>query len=270
MKLFEVIFDVEGKEKKLDEIGKLMSDPNFWDSNGENQKILKERTLLLNSIAPWKQEVKELEEMNILLQLIEEQKDEQEAQDLLQKIEKSEETIKQMEFQRMLGGEQDPRNAIVSINAGAGGTEAQDWSEMLLRMYLRWSERRGFQTEIIDILAGEEAGIKNVTFTVNGPYAYGYLKAETGIHRLVRISPYDAGARRHTSFASAFVIPEAPDDIVIAIDEKDLKIDTYRSSGAGGNTSIKRILRSGLPIFPQGSWSHVRTNGPSIRIRRWR
>ena len=273
MKLFEVIFDVEGKERKLDEIGKLMSDPNFWDSNGENQKILKERTLLLNRIAPWKQEVKELEEMNILLQLIEEQKDDQEAQDLLQKIEKSEETIKQMEFQRMLGGEQDPRNAIVSINAGAGGTEAQDWSEMLLRMYLRWSERRGFQTEIIDILAGEEAGVKNVTFTVNGPYAYGYLKAETGIHRLVRISPYDAGARRHTSFASAFVIPEAPDDIVIAIDEKDLKIDTYRSSGAGGQhvnktDSAVRIthLPTGIVVACQNERSQHKNKAMALKI----
>jgi len=250
-----------------------MSDPNFWDSNGENQKILKERTLLLNSIAPWKQEVKELEEMNILFHLIEEQKDEQEAQELLQKIEKSEETIKQMEFQRMLGGEQDPRNAIVSINAGAGGTEAQDWSEMLLRMYLRWSERRGFQTEIIDILAGEEAGVKNVTFTVNGPYAYGYLKAETGIHRLVRISPYDAGARRHTSFASAFVIPEAPDDIAIAIDEKDLKIDTYRSSGAGGQhvnktDSAVRIthLPTGIVVACQNERSQHKNKAMALKI----
>jgi len=273
LKLFEVIFDVEGKEKKLDEIGKLMSDPNFWDSNGENQKILKERTLLLNSIAPWKQEVKELEEMNILFHLIEEQKDEQEAQELLQKIEKSEETIKQMEFQRMLGGEHDSRNAIVSLNAGAGGTEAQDWSEMLLRMYLRWAERRGFQREIIDILPGEEAGIKNVTFTVSGPYAYGYLKAEVGIHRLVRISPFDAGARRHTSFASIFVIPEVPDDIVIDIDEKDLRIDTYRSSGAGGQhvnktDSAVRIthLATGIVVACQNERSQHKNKAMALKI----
>ena len=273
MKSFEVIFDVEGKEKKLEEIGKLMSDPNFWDSNGENQKILRERTFILNSITPWKQEVKELEEMNILLQLIEEQKDEQEAQDLLQKIQKSEEAIKQMEFQRMLGGEHDSRNAIVSMNAGAGGTEAQDWSEMLLRMYLRWAERRGFQTEIIDILPGEEAGIKNVTFTVNGPYAYGYLKAEVGIHRLVRISPFDAGARRHTSFASIFVIPEVPDDIVIDIDEKDLKIDTYRSSGAGGQhvnktDSAVRIthLATGIVVACQNERSQHKNKAMALKI----
>ena len=230
----------------------MMSEPNFWDSNGENQKILKERASILDSISPWKQEQKEIEEMNILLRLIEEQQDEQEAQELLKKIEQSEEIVKQMEFQRMLGGEHDPRNAIVSINAGAGGTEAQDWSEMLLRMYLRWSERRGFQTEIIDILPGEEAGIKNVTFTVNGPYAFGYLKAEIGIHRLVRISPYDAGARRHTSFASLFVIPEVPEDTVIAIDEKDLKIDTYRSSGAGGQHVNKTDSAVRITHFPSG------------------
>ena len=134
----------------------------------------------------------------------------------------------------MLRQEEDAMNAIVSIHAGAGGTEAQDWVEMLLRMYLRWAENRGYKTEIIDYLAGDEAGVKSVSFTLEGEYAYGYIKAEIGIHRLVRISPFDASARRHTSFASVFVYPEVDDDIVIDIDEKDLRIDTYRSTGAGG------------------------------------
>jgi peptide chain release factor 2 len=273
LKPSEGIFDVEGKEKKLDEMAKMMAAPNFWENNGENQKILKERAFIMDSISAWKQGKKELEEMDILLQLIEEQQDEQEALELQKKIEKGEEIVKEIEFRRMLGGEHDSRNAIVSINSGAGGTEAQDWSEMLLRMYLRWSERRGFKPEIIDILAGEEAGIKNVTFTVNGPYAYGYLKAEVGIHRLVRISPYDAGGRRHTSFASVFVIPEVPDEIVVAIDEKDLKIDTYRSSGAGGQhvnktDSAVRIthLPTGIVVACQNERSQHKNKAMALKI----
>ena len=138
------------------------------------------------------------------------------------------------EIKKMLGGEHDRTNAIVTIHPGAGGTESQDWAEMLLRMYLRWTERRGFKREIIDYQPGEEAGLKSVTFTVTGEYAYGLLSAEAGVHRLVRISPFDQAARRHTSFASVYVWPELPEDVDIEIDDKDLRIDTYRSSGAGG------------------------------------
>lgn len=152
----------------------------------------------------------------------------------------------------MLGDEDDRRNAIMIVHAGAGGTEAQDWAEMLLRMYLRWAERKGYTTEIIDYLPGDEAGVKSSTILIEGDYAYGYAKAEIGIHRLVRISPFDAANRRHTSFASIFVYPEVDDDIEVAINEKDLRIDTYRSSGAGGQHVNKTDSAVRITHFPTG------------------
>ncbi len=163
-----------------------------------------------------------------------------------------EQKVAKMEFARMLSGPHDASNAIFSINAGAGGTEAQDWGEMLLRMYLRYCEKKGFRTEITDYQPGEEAGIKGVTFTVEGEYAYGYLRAEMGIHRLVRISPFDSNARRHTSFCSVFAFPELSDEVEVEINEKDLKVDTYRSSGAGGQHVNKTDSAIRITHIPTG------------------
>jgi peptide chain release factor 2 len=188
----------------------------------------------------------------VLLELAREGADEEIEKDLEQSTGRIEQEVAELEFKRMLSGDNDFNNAIVSIHAGAGGTEAQDWSEMLLRMYLRWAERRGFKAAIVDILQGEEAGVKSATFTVNGDYAFGYLKAEVGIHRLVRISPFDANARRHTSFASVFVYPDIEDDVVIEIDDKDLRVDTFRASGAGGQHVNKTESAIRITHLPTG------------------
>ena len=166
--------------------------------------------------------------------MAQEENDENITEDIRKDLSELEKEIKGYELQTMLGEKDDKRNAIVAINAGAGGTEAQDWVEMLLRLYLKWAESREMKTKILDHLAGDEAGIKNVTFTVSGPYAYGYLKSEHGIHRMVRISPFDANGRRHTSFASVSILPEIEDDIKIDINEKDLKVEAFRASGPGG------------------------------------
>lgn len=181
-----------------------------------------------------------------------EEKDEQVLNDLASELEQLSSDVKLEELKMMLSSEQDPMNAIMSIHAGAGGTEAQDWAEMLLRMYLRWAEKRNFKTNIIDYLPGDEAGVKSVSFIVEGEYAYGYAKAEIGIHRLVRISPFDAGARRHTSFASVFVYPEIDDEIKIEIDEDDLRIDTFRSGGKGGQHVNKTDSAVRITHLPTG------------------
>ncbi len=182
----------------------------------------------------WKKFQRQIQDAETLWSIASEENDEQVLNDLESELEQLSSDVKLEELKMMLSSDQDPMNAIMNIHAGAGGTEAQDWAEMLLRMYLRWAEKRNFKTNIIDYLPGDEAGVKSVSFTIEGEYAYGYTKAEIGIHRLVRISPFDAGARRHTSFASVFVYPEVDDEIKIDINEDDLRIDTFRSGGKGG------------------------------------
>jgi peptide chain release factor 2 len=203
-------------------------------------------------VESWKQKKTSIDDMGMLFDLASEDEDERILQDIEKDLNNLKLSVRDQELKLMLGSDQDPMNAIMSIHAGAGGTEAQDWAEMLLRMYLRWAERKGFATTIIDFQPGDEAGVKSVSMTVEGEYAYGYAKAEIGIHRLVRISPFDAGARRHTSFASVFVYPEVDEKIVIEIDEGDLRIDTYRSTGAGGQHVNKTDSAVRITHLPTG------------------
>ena len=200
----------------------------------------------------WEKHRSDLEEARFFLELSVDENSEEALTEATSKITTVAKGMAQTELQQILGGADDRRNAIVTLHPGAGGTEAQDWADMLLRMYLRWCDRRGYKKEILEIQPGEEAGIKSVTFTVEGDYAYGYLKAEAGIHRLVRISPYDANSRRHTSFASVFVYPEVDDDIKVEVNEADLRVDTYRSSGAGGQHVNKTDSAVRLTHLPTG------------------
>lgn len=228
-----------------------MAQPGFWDRQEEAQQTIDQLKSLKKVVEPWQRARAEVDEVEELLGLVDE--NQQEALSELQSnATKLEREVENLEFQRLLAGPLDSHNAIVSINAGAGGTESCDWAAMLLRMYLRWAEEHGYSIEIVDMLAGEEAGVKSVTFLVEGPYAYGYLKAESGVHRLVRISPFDANKRRHTSFASVDVIAEVEDVPEVEIKETEIRVDTYRASGAGGQHVNKTSSAVRITHLPTG------------------
>ena len=226
-----------------------MSNPGFWDNTEKSSSIVKKLKNLKSSVEPWIASSGKFKELKELAEIVKEE-DADLLKNLSTDIEILEKEVSRLEFQALLSGEFDSNSAILSINAGAGGTESCDWVEMLLRMYSRFAEKKGYQIKTIDLLSGEEAGVKNVTLLIEGPYAYGYLKAERGVHRLVRISPFDANKRRHTSFASVDVIPEVEEDVDIKLEESDLRIDVYRSKGAGGqsvNTTDSAVRITHLP-----------------------
>ena len=226
--------------------------PGFWDDAETAKRVQKELGKLQDIIKGWEDGWNELEEADLLLEMATEEKDSDTENEVAASLPGMEERIDVAELECMFSGEHDASNVIISIHAGAGGTEAQDWVGILLRMYLRWAEAKGFKGDILDILPGDEAGTKSVTIIIKGRYAYGYMRSELGIHRLVRISPFDASGRRHTSFASVMVMPELEDSLDVEIDDKDLRIDTYRASGAGGQHVNKTDSAIRITHVPTG------------------
>lgn len=236
--------------KRLEELNAKVEDPTLWDDSKAAQEVMRERRRLDEAIGATQAIERELADTSELIEMAETEGDAALVDDGVRALEELAERAERDKVAALLAGEADANNSYIEVNAGAGGTESQDWAEMLQRMYSRWAERRGFKVELVDHHAGEQAGIKSATLLIRGENAYGYLKTESGVHRLVRISPYDSSARRHTSFASVWVYPEVDEDIDIGVEEKDLRIDTYRASGAGGqhvNTTDSAVRITHVP-----------------------